>query len=451
MTFKVIRSCFLIVFLAGCMGPLTRVDTQSEVIVGFTEQAYAEVSAAGRFPSVFVVFIRLRAHPADDFTVTELSMSRQRPASKDEEILAYVAGLNMILPAYSSMATFNTPTRSFQCGFVPMEGIDKISDDQYHPCGSGSKLVVAGKRASAARNALAVVTTLGLASGIDYVVDTERVITVLRKQGVMEKVKQYHSLLTAASQAEEDVRKQDKVLASSATPAIRVENNTGFDTPTILTRSINYAIRREVSIPVPRSIDLTSNNPLGSARADIEAKKAELLQNRTYRVNCPANFSQGEFRGKISCSEVTEVNGSLTPQILVELDSIDAGLRFPSFEGNDKNISVQVADGAMVIGNLTKQYVELQSIAVYGGNDIQENPINRSLAPMVENREPMRLRALSNERIIQLFTLNGMRKKDLERKVKFAIAVKYRIGDSENFRTYYGERNVLLADLVSVR
>jgi hypothetical protein len=451
MTIKVIRPFFLMGLLAGCMGPLTHVDTQSEAIVGFTEQAYAAVSAAGRFPSASVVFIRLRASQADDFTATELSISRLRPASKDEEILAYVADMNMILPAYSSMVTFNTPTRSFQCGFVPMEGIDKISGDQYHPCGSGSKLVVAGKRASAARNAFALVTTLGLASGIDYVVDAQRVIAILRKQGIMEKIKQYHSVLAAASQAESDVLKQDKVLQSTATAAIRVENNTGFETPAIAPRWINYTFGRDVSIPAPRTIALTSGDPFGSARADIDGRKAELLKNRTYRVACPANFSQGEFRGKIACTEVTEFAGSLAPQILVTLDSIDAGLRFPSFEGSDKNLLVHVADGAMVVSNLTQQYVEVQSIAVYGGKDIQENPLNLSLAPMVGNREPMRLRGLCNERIIQLFMLNGMRKKDLEKKVKFAIAIKYRVGDTGNFRTFYGERSVLLADLVSLR
>jgi hypothetical protein len=311
---------------------------------------------------------------------------------------------------------------------------------------------VASKGASAARNTVALITTLGLASGIDYAVDIEHVSAVLKDQQLMDKIKRYRVLLAAARAAEADVRREDRALQSAAKPAIRVVNQTGFATPVVLPESLDYSFAREVAMGLPATLDLTTPDPFGAMQTLLDARKAALLSNRTYRVSCPRTFSQGTFRGTLSCSsDVTERDGTLTPQVVVTLESISEGLRFPDYEGRDKNLAVSAADNALVVANLTTQYLEVQSIAIYGGKDIQENPIVLSLAPEASNREPIPLRNLASDAILRRFRFDGVRKADLQRREHFAIAVKYRLGDGDNFKTFLGGKDVLLADVVRTR
>lgn len=435
----------LAILLTGCAGSPTRVDTENGLTVGFTEEAFAALNSAGPSPyNSNTVFIRLE-RVQEHFVATEFSVSRLWPASKEEEILGYIVNLNMLLPAYESDRLFNSGTRSFQCMFI-----DEKRKDDYHPCDSGSKLVSVGKGASVARNTVALPLSWGLATGVDYVVDNKQIIGILREQKLMEKMKGYLALVKIARDAEKEVRNQDALLQSNAVPIIRVQNNTGFAAPSITPRSIHYSFTREFLLRAPGRIDPAAADPFATARDSIAAGKAKLLLNRSYLMNCPANFEQAGFRGTVICDkEVTESNGTLKPAISVTLDALHRGTRFPAYEGRDKNISISIANNALVIGNLTNQYIEVQSLAVYGGKNIKENTLGLSLAPASENREPIPLEKLCDRSITDLFSFRGVRKSQVDKHVKFAIAAKYRVGESGNFRTFYEEKMVLLSDLIA--
>jgi hypothetical protein len=451
MRHRIAAFAMVAVFVAGCAGSPPKDVTHEGVIIGFNEASFSEsLKSSKAYGTADAIFIRLRSSAEKRFVVTQLSTVKLQRASADEEVLVHIASLNAVVPAYDSYDLFHPSVNQFNCTYVDDAG--KLPKDQYHPCGSGSALVSLNAPASAVRNILALGLTLGGASGGYYYIDTKLIDEILEQQKVMAKVGEYRSLLKAANDAQQEVSREDQALHARAVPAIRVDNRTGFATPTVRPDSIRYSLSRDGSVRAPIEIDLGITDPFARERALIESRRAGLLRDRSYRVVCQEEFSQGSFRGKVRCDpEVAESAGSLAPRVNVTLDAVYEGLQFPDYEGSNQHISVSVENDALTVTNLTKQYVEVRSIAIYGGRDVQENPMELSLAPSASNRDPIRLSKLTDSKIRSLFTFDGVRRQQLERQAKFGVAVKYRVGDGENFRTFYGDKNVVLRDLVSVR
>lgn len=313
-----------------------------------------------------------------------------------------------------------------------------------------SKLVAASAGASTARNAIALVTTLGLASGIDYRVNAELVAETIERHGLTEKIRNFVELRQFAEEVARNIEAHDQSLIRNAQPKVEVDNLTGFRAPDISSGMLRYSLSRTWDLAPPSSVDLTSSvDPFADVRADIRSQEAGILQDPVFDLSCQP-FTYDIFRGTLDCPEsVTVQNGLLQPPISVTIDKIDAGVRYPDFAHDDGRLSVRVDDGGLVVANMTQEFVEVLSIAVYADREVRETDLEMSLAPGTENRTPMSMSRLAGTEIERKFTINGVRRSDLSgRFVSFGVAIKYRIGNQENFRTLYATDNVELVALV---
>jgi hypothetical protein len=430
--------------LSACAGPSVRTvapaDNGTKLSVGFTN-AMNNRMREGRN----VYFVRLK-ESAGSFVPVEIASERLVPNNDSEEVLAYVRDDNWVLPAYDSAALFNAPTGTFQCG--PLFQSKKVV---YHPCSSGSKLVGASAGASVGRNAVALITTLGLGSGIDYGVDTQKILTILESGDVLAKIERFDSVRQYAAKASNAVAAEDGALSKAAQPQIKVVNETGFPTPSITKSALRYSVRRDNGIAPPNSVELTqSSDPYAPLIAAIDAQKNQLMLERTFAVTCNDSITVAAFSASQQCANsVTVRNGILSPQISVTLKSIDLGVRYPDFQHSDGKIAATIKEGGLVVANLTGQYAEILSLSLYADKEIAELEVNMSLAPGAENRDPISMDRLANRSIREKFTMKGIRLADVRGKsVNYGLAVKYRLGDGNNFQTLHRKVTVPLLSLI---
>jgi len=106
--------------------------------------------------------------------------------NKMQEILFVSKNLNYVQPFFEKPSFYNSNLRTFQC--TPLLEKGKF----YTPC--NSYLTTANAGASVARDALALVSTFGLAAGIDYEIDTKKISNIIKQTNLLKKVKLYKGL-----------------------------------------------------------------------------------------------------------------------------------------------------------------------------------------------------------------------------------------------------------------
>lgn len=257
-----------------------------------------------------------------------------------------------------------------------------------------------------------------------------------------------------AQKAKDEVERLDRDLIKKAKTVVRIKNKTGFADPVIDPSSLRVSMSREVGFPLPDSILVTDpQNPSAALMAEIDNKKKAYLATQQFNLSCGNQFNQGPYNGFITCpANVRAYKGRLTPKVTVTLTSLSIGLRFPEYKAADKRLKATITNGQLYLANLTDKYMEIRSVAVYGGKEIQENEFEISLSPYMMNKEPISLERFAsyNKDLKKLFTFKKVRRQDVSgRKVKFGLAVKYRVGSGGNFETFHSTRDVPLVSLVS--
>lgn len=427
--------------MAGCAGNSVKTsatDGGEKVKFGYTQQFNAAIHK-----NHDNLFFRLSVRP-DAVSVTEISTVAILPQSSMEEVLAYSRSLNMIGPAFVSAEMFGG--RTFGCMMI---GGVKRTD--YHPCGTGSRFVSASAGNSLGRNLFAIPLTWGLAVGVDYAVNTDAITQAASDLSIMQLVKQMDETNTLAATLNSKLAMEDNDIKLKIVPDYVVSNNTGFNLPELNGKNAQFTLLRADKIDAPKSIEYSSGSSAFSQVRQVMQERYDAIRaERRYNVKCPSSIQVNGFSGRMSCpQQFTYRQPGDRIKINVAIDSLSVGTKFPSLSIRDRNISVSVSGGTIYVENATTSYLEIKSISIYGGKEVRENSIDHSLPPQSSNKTPYYVASLGGDLIARIFTFNNIKLSDIRGKsVDFGIAIKYRVGNSSNFESFYVKRKFDVGSLI---
>lgn len=370
--------------------------------------------------------------------VTALSFSPLRPDSANEEVLLYLPKRRILMPALDPKG-YNEGTHTFACFLV-----GSLPKTTYHPCGSGTRLVRSDAAVSAARSVVAGVVTLGLGVGIDYTVDNKAVQQLVDDTKMLMLTDEYLEYKRTVDQINADVAADDRRLIAGAELNVKVNNLTGFKQPVVPPNLVGLGYRRDPVLSVPPLVTISGGSPFPALIRDAQLKKDAALAEREFAVRCNPSIPGIPFDSTVTCPSKTKMlNGKLTSTAEVKLTAASFGRRYPNFTAANKKVEIRVQNGLLSINNLTDQYLEIKSVAVYAGADVQENAKEISIPPQAMTKEPIAISGLVSSKMDRLFTFERVTKSSLAGVVnKFGVAVKFRSGEGGNFETLLYSRQI---------
>lgn len=445
---RIIGACVLlgsVAVLAGCAGPaVKKADVAGQdqpVQIGFS-QAFHRALTRDRTSSV--VWARINFAGAKP-VLAELSAARPAARSAEDEVLVYDPKERLWMPAFDHDGAYNSALNTFQC-----RALGAVDKSVYHPCGSGSRLVKTDAAASAGRNALATVLTFGLATGLDYRVDAEAVQRLLQDLNLMADVARFQALLRQVARSNAALQDSDKALIGRVQLQTRLDNRTGFELLPITPARIGLSMSRKVQLTLPLLTAVDGRLPFDAVETDLESTFQRFMREREFVVRCQSRLNGTEMTGTVQCpATVAAQNESLRPEVTVSVTGLSFGMRLPTLKSADRNLEIELVDGRLTITNLTDRYIEVKSVAVYSGKDVQENTVDLSIPPQSQNRPPIVLASLMDGRMRENFTFNNVTRQSVAgRSQGFGVAVKYRSGSGGNFDSLLLKRQIDLLGLL---
>lgn len=195
----------------------------------------------------------------------------------------------------------------------------------------------------------------------------------------------------------------------------------------------------------PRCVD-----QLGSVMASLEQEHARQLaalraelkrQTDAYVIDCSATSHAG-YNFRLHCPETLERNaeGVILLPVEIEILSRDFEQLFPEFATDNGDIVATVAEGRLMLGNRTPDYVDVQSVSVYYNSQIHTTSDRNNrfdLAPFQTSAIPV-AEVVSPEIDIESRYTNMTPDKASRSSLSFGLAVKYSLRDRDAIETLYG-------------
>lgn len=434
----------LLSFVAGCASknvqPATiGTQTKNPVTIGYSEQlgdAIAQNSG--------LIFIRL-LFTDGSVRITEISPTTLTPKASTEEVLVYSQNLKIIGPAYETNEGF-----ADKSGFICSAWASKKST--YHPCGTGSRFVSINKTGSTVRNIIATPLTWGVAAGLNYEIDFDSLAKIIEQLQVDKIAKRARQSVDFVNKLNLDLSVIAKNVSKNISIRTNLINDTGFPSPELPRNLTNLSLNFTEKVAALNSFVYEGVFDVFDV---IDAKSSahfENIKNRgMYNARCLNSMMQiAGFSATLTCpSTFVYRDSNDTFPVIYKLENYSAGTRYPSLLGQDKNLSLKVEGGRILISNETNSYIEVKSITIYGGNEVADTKVDLSFAPMSLNKNYYLVSDYSNASITQMFTFNRVKASDVAgvRRV-FGIAIKYRVGNGGNFETLFVKRDVILSSLI---
>jgi hypothetical protein len=414
--------------------------SQHPVSIGYSEKFGRTIAADGQ-----LIFFRLQF--ADGAVrVTEIATSVLRPKSSTEEVLAYSRNLKLIGPAYGSYDGF-----ADNSGFICSAWSSKMKD-LYHPCGTGSRFVGINKSGSTVRNIVATPLTWGLAAGLNYEIDFESLTKIVEQLQLTTLGNRVWQSVDLVNKLNGNLSVIAKNVSITAPTKINVINNTGFTSPTLPTNIAGINLEHAQQVTGVDRITYDGDLTVFTAIDEKTNDQFESIKNsHKFRVRCMNSVIQiSGFSGSITCPNTfSYLNAKDALPLTYKLDTYSPGTRFPSLSGRDKSLSLKVEGGGIYLANETNAFIEVKSITIYGGKEVNDNKVEISFAPMSSNKAPFFVNDYANSTIVQMFTFNRVKVSDIAGKTRlFGVAIKYRVGNGGNFETLFIKRDVLLNSLI---
>lgn len=391
-------------------------------------------------------YVRFRDDGAG-LRATELA--RRAPASvpEGEEILVILPRSGRVLPMFRPHE-FNPPTKTFQC--MPL--VNKKTDE-YHPCARGSQFVSKAGMASVGRNAVALLTTAGLASGVDYKINVDAIKTALDQSDLASVLNAYEKLGRDVAAERKSLGELDAGLKQAAQPVIQARDASGLGLPADKSVLVKVRFSRDTSLEWPDPVDISGGvAAIASLEGAFRARAEELRTNPIFDVTCEAG-SPASYQVEITCDKsTTPVDGQLRPVVGVVLVSRSFEQSLPAIDGKDSRLTLAFSGDLLNLTNLTGEYIEVSAISFYGGSEITENEVSISLSPFASLKGGLQVGRMMSPELRKNFALTKVTHADVAgRTVPFGIAVKYRLGEGGNWATLLVRQQIPLVSLVSSR
>ncbi len=444
---KMLGQILVFSLLLGCVGPKNLLMSfdgdERPVEYGFNQHAFD----LGMKNEKGVFFIRLQ-EKEDAFVATEISSVRLLPEGKNQEVLIFSSSYRAMFPAYFSAIRYKNRKNLFVCYLF----FEVVHRSLYHPCGSGSKFASIHVQSTVFQN-ITGIPTVAATLGTTYSVDSNLLAEVAKEQRLIQLSNALQDLHSHAEKMEEEVLIYDRELLKKVAPRLQVVNKTGFGRPDFKVDRLSLSVSRaeSLSFDVPERFLLGDRTKLFYAHRDkLSRLKESYFAEERFVLSCDRNVRDGIYNGVLSCPDfVNKTEEGFSPEISLTWASVSLGLLYPGLSGSNKDLNVRIQNGKLQLENLTKGYLEISSIALYGGAEIQENKIKRSLAPFGTFKKPMAISRFSNSEIRTLFTYDAVTFEDIRGKyLPFGIAIKYRSGNSGNFETLHLLEDISLEILI---
>jgi hypothetical protein len=420
-------------------------STDADFNVGFT---VAELKAL--YSSQESYFIQL-VKDDDSYRAVKVSSIRLRREDESQEILGYSLSARKFIPAFDELPSHDEIAYE-QC----IRGVDGRKKDPtiYAPCHSGSAFVETSVGTSAFVNVFAVATTLGTKVSRVLKLNDDLIRRIVTENRLLETIEAMGAGNAIAVQAMADVRAEDERVKNGLVPVITVTNLTGFPVRPITEKDLNIRLQRSTAIPRLNEISPNSfESELGAYQLSVEQQKQALLAETTFDVACPSTASvmsgQARFLGTVTCDRAVVAKGpALQVRANVALERVSFGLSLPQIAAANKELAAVVSGKSLELTNRTGEYIEIASIAVYGGTQIIDNEQKLSLAPFATMT--LAMTGLISRDIAKLFTFDEVTASSLSgQSAVFGIAVKYRVGDGGNFATLLKRESIEPTRLLS--
>jgi hypothetical protein len=411
-TFAVIFAIVaLVVTITGCSSPAKR--TEIGVTVGFNPQLQSRLLKEQN-----VIFAVYEADAGGQLRLVEMA-SIQPPHAPGREVLAYFHDLSFVMPAFASNTAWNGATGTFQCHML-----DKTKDTEYHPCGTGSRLVATNAATTAARSGIAVLLTGGLAAGVDRGLNLPLIATMVADPLFKPTADRFARLKRDYVEA---VRRAPKARLETA---FEVRNNSELEIPTLSRDTVQVRTeRRHQAARLSSSVSFTDSARSVDALAQEVAQNVEQFAERgTYNVICYLTSKIPSLDMRFTCSPdpVRAADGVARVQVVVTVESMSFGTRMPATRFSDKNLLVESDGVRLLVTNASDRFVSIRALTVYGEKQSWTLPY---ATPALIPPKASHAVNMNDLNLGGVFNMNRVRGSDLKMgKVRFGVAVKYDAG-----------------------
>jgi len=193
-------------------------------------------------------------------------------------------------------------------------------------------------------------------------------------------------------------------------------------------------------------ISLPFEGPIENYVADFQSR----LKNQTNDVGIACQFTNvGNFQFSAECPYRIEVDIT-KPETRVRVPVVITGRNFSnvfpsSFAARDDRISVLVNGTEINIENLTGQFLSVDTISIYYKGKIESVSSKLELPP--RSSKDIALSGYS-QTLARAVVKNLTREVAKSESVKFGVALKYRVIDTNIEKTLFREKTYPLADIV---
>lgn len=396
-----------------------------------------------------------RAAAGSPWQLRAIAEQPQPRTSTQQEWLFVTLDGRQVSPAYEQMVN---PQAPFNCALIQKAPPELA----YEPCGV-TALSRVNASATAARNVVSAVVTLGLASGSNREVDVAAVTDVLRDTGLMDGLARLSAAQARLNKQSSDYeaarRRSVDAAVKSLTLRLRVEDDSGLlpagqSPQPLLDRVQRRAVAAPVSVsPLPAIGSVDERVAALQAQADAWARAREALPVQT-RVTLGCGASKWrQFDITLRCPADIPP-GTQDVEIVAAVSQYDAPAVRPRLELKDKQLTARTDERGLWWSNQTDAYLEVREVSCYVQSEVITRKLTPAeyipLAPRSDSRQPENWSdfcgSAAGERLKPgLVTAQQLAGKSL----RFGLAVKYRkSGDATDRTLFQPQRSYPLLDLV---
>jgi len=395
------------------------------------------------------------------WTIKKISNSLLKRTNDTHEVIFISKNFNYLSPAF-----IPNPNEVGQDGF----NCSWSAGNGYSPCGKTQLAVIDATQTVVGGAVLTVLSTgANVLIGMHFkTVDRDMISKIVKETDLINVAKVYDALLKKQVQYRRKLGKHHTDIIETAKWNVDMKDESGFykgdiDFSNLIEKgefSLHQLLHPEDFLPLTVNAAIASNIKMAIEQLSDELNDSFEEEQLHYKVSlgCPSNITHKGFN--LHFSECPNFIDASPPRRPISVDVIVKSKNFsnvyPAFSGKDKNIRVEFDGSNVRITNTINKYIKVLSTSIYY-NKVVESSENKSLNRLIGVIPP---EAFTEERISSL-TVNSPVEELVDypemttaearrKKIKFGFAIRYQIGDSEQYETFFKTKkyrllNVLLA------
>jgi len=377
------------------------------------------------------------------WTIKKISGSSLQRTNDSQEILFINNTFDYVSPAFISADKNEIHDDYYLCSW---------SGNGYSPCGN-TKLTVVDSTSTVTIGALAAIFTYGgsVVAGTHFkTINRNMVSKIIKETDLI-------TIARAFAEYRDKLQERHADISNTAKWDVRVTDKSGFYT----TRNIDFSSmiqKGKFSFKRLGAEYMTVNGSANQFKIALQSRLKNELLHYKVPLACPSNTRYNSFDLQFSkCPEFIDASPPRQPvSVEVIVKSKDFSNIYPAFSGKDRNLSVEFDGSKVRITNNVNKYIKLLSTSIYY-NKVVETSEDKSLNSLIGIIPPegfteegiSSLGFIINSPIAKLVDYPNMTTAKAQgKKIKFGFAIRYQVGDSEQYETFFKTKKYKLVDVL---